>query len=242
MGRVVVAVCAIVCCAIGAARADEPPPPLDSPSTPTGPSTPPAQPTTVVQPAPQATPVERPVGADGFTVDRHGPILLGGFSHVDGNTSEYGALYLPLSLAFAPRLKIRISGGIHYQRDLVPDASDFVAWSWYEQSNLQYDWRLPVYSRKGDFAVAAEGGEGVGQLWVRWPDGPFMPPQWEQMTGVRVSAAVALEFFAHNGFVVLVQPLGLNKAVYHSPLPGPMWSYDDEVIVELTIAAGYRWR
>jgi hypothetical protein len=100
------------------AFADEPPPPVDSPIAP-DPLPPPVPPApdgagpspNEVGPA-QANAAATPapvVHDDGFTVDRHGIMLLGGFHFADGDRSQFVVVYVPLPLAAAPRLKLGVT-------------------------------------------------------------------------------------------------------------------------------------
>jgi hypothetical protein len=234
----------IIALAATSAFADEPLPPVDSP-------TPPPAPPPLVPAQPEGSPTyfgtqpppppARPIGSDGFSVDRHGLMLLGGFQLIDGDRSTYVVLYIPMALPKAPRLKLGVTGQLQYHRDIVP-GDDFVYWAYYLQVTPQYDWRLPIASSKGDFAIATEAGFGVGQLWARWPEAPFMPPGWEHVTGVTIHADAAFQFHAHNGLVASLQPLGFNKPVYVSDPPSPFWTTSTDVVFEMAIAAGYRWR
>lgn len=169
-------------------------------------------------------------------------MLLGGFQFANGERSQYGVLYIPLHVPQAPRLKLGITGSLEYHQSYVPDGADLIAWAYYVLAFPQYDWRLPIASSKGDFAIAVEGGFGVGQIWLRWPEAPYMPPGWEHVTGMTIHADAAFQFFAHNGFVFSFQPVGFSKPIYVSELPSPAWSVNYDAVFELAIAAGYRWR
>jgi hypothetical protein len=249
MGRVAM-VLSIITSLAAPALADEPPPPVDSPIPPDPVPPPVPRPpddsgsTDYLAPTPPPPPATAEnIGSDGFTVDRHGIMLLGGFRFTDGDRSQFLVVYFPLSLAAAPRLKLGLTGQLQYQRSILP-GDDLIAWVYYVQPMAQYDWRLPIKTSKGDFAIAAQGGLGVGQIRIQWPAEvtPSMMTYSEHMTVVTIHMDAAFQFHAHNGLVVSLQPIGLTKLINDPDPPSPMWTVNTETVYQFAIAGGFRWR
>jgi hypothetical protein len=177
-----------------------------------------------------------------WTVDRHGIMLLGGFDFVSGDRTEFAVIYFPIPLADAPRLKLGLTGSLQYQQQVVFGGEDIVVWAFYAQPMAQYDWKLPIVSSSGDFAIAAEGGPGFGQIWAKLPSGAYMPPGWEHVSFYTFGGDVAFQFHAHNGFVVSVQPFGFQVPLNHPSAPDPRWSVTADAAYVIALGAGYRWR
>lgn len=180
--------------------------------------------------------------ADGWTVDRDGLMLLGGFDFVSGERTQFAVLYVPIPLEDAPRLKLGLTGSLQYQQQVVLGGDDLILWAYYVQPMAQYDWRLPIVSKSGDFAIAAEGGPGFGQIWAKLPSGAFMPPGWEHITGYTFAADASFQFQAHNGLVVSLQPIGVTVPLNHPSAPDSRWTVSSQTAYVFALGAGYRWR
>jgi hypothetical protein len=198
------------------------------------------QPTTAQTSAPAPVATARP---DAYTVDRQGVILLGGFSYVDSDRSQYLEALVPLPLPFARRFKLALRGGfaIEYHYDFISQESAKLL-GYLLLPALQNDWRLPIESERGDFVVAAEAGVGFGQFWAKLPAAPYMPPNWESVSIAVARVATSMQFFAHSGLVVMVQPVGISVPLNEPKPPSPRWTVSAETAFELAIAAGYRFR
>jgi hypothetical protein len=199
-------------------------------------------PTTTPPIAPPTTSAAATAPSDDWTVDRHGLMLLGGFDFVSGERTQFAVLYIPMPLPGAPRFKLGLTGSLQYQQQIVLGGDDLILWAYYLQPMAQYDWRLPIVSSSGDFAIAAEGGLGFGQIWASLPSGAFMPPGWEHVTFYTLSADAAFQFHAHNGFVVSVQPVGFTMPLNRPSAPDPRWTVTADAAYIISIGAGYRWR
>ncbi len=206
-----------------------------------------AQPASEPPPPPPPPPLAAPAAvvstpSDEWTVDRHGVMLLGGFDFVSGARSQFAVVYVPIPLPGAPRFKLGLTGSLQYQQQVVIGGDDLILWAYYLQPMPQYDWRLPIESKFGDFAIAAEAGPGFGQVWVKLPSGAYMPPGWEHVSFYTFSADAAVQFHAHNGLVVSLQPVGFSVPLNHPSAPDPRWTVSADVAYIISLGAGYRWR
>lgn len=169
-------------------------------------------------------------------------MLVGGFEFSSGDREQFAVLYVPLPLEGFPRLKLGITGSLQYQQQVVFGGDDVIIWAYYAQPMAQYDWRLPIVSKSGDFAIAAEAGPGFGQVRAKLPSGPYMPPGWESVSVYTFGMDAAFQFHAHNGLVVSLQPFGVLVPLAHTSLPDSRWSANTDAAYLISLGAGYRWR
>lgn len=162
---------------------------------------------------------------------------------VDGENNESVVAYFPLALPKLPRLKLGLTGSVHYQRQILIGFGDIESWAWFVMPMVQYDWWLPIQTRVGDFVVAVEAGVGYGELWVKFPGQPFMPPAWEHVSAYAFRSDAQMQLHMHNGLVFAVQPIGTSVALVRSDLPSARWMLTGaDVVLVVGLGVGYRFR
>jgi len=175
------------------------------------------------------------------TVDRSGVRFLGGFTIADGGAAERLDIYVPLHLSGAPRLAVGVVLGFDYTHDSIPEVIEATAYGFAIYPSVTYDWRLPITSGSGDFLALAEAGVGLGVLRLKI-DEPFMPGRYQTLKAYAMRLAGAMQWHAHNGLVVSVQPLGLSIPLSTPEAPGPGWEVNSDLAYEFALLAGYQFR
>lgn len=145
------------------------------------------------------------------TVDRHGLVLLAGFVTDGNNGAPRIDLILPMPLASAPQFRVGLSAQYDHASAEIPDLA-ISAYAVAVGAKALYDWRLPIATYAGDFVVSVEGGPFLARVWLKI-DEPYMPGDYEGMTGLGLNLAASVQYRAHSGLIVSVQPLGLNVPI-----------------------------
>lgn len=213
----------VVLGAFGRAYAQSPPP-AASPAP-----TPPAQPTPAV--------VGRPLTE--HTVDRHGLVLLGGLSRSGDSSALRIDLVVPVPLASAPQLRIGFTAAYDHSSAQIPDLS-ISAYALGGGLYAAYDWRLPIATEAGDFVVSIDGGPDVGRLWLKVED-PSMPGSYDTISAIGLHVAGSLQYRAHGGLVLAVQPLGVAIPIAHTEIDASPFMVTSDVSWVGALLAGYQF-
>ncbi len=175
------------------------------------------------------------------TVDRHGLVVLAGIVANDASTIPRVDVILPVPLADAPQLRFGLSLGYDHISASAPDGTAADSYSGAIYPTAYYDWRLPIVTSAGDFVGSVEGGFGLAIARLKI-DEPFMPGTYKTLTAVAFRAAGSIQFRAHNGFVVSVQPLGIEVPVTTPDSPDPKFMVKASTQWEGALLCGYQFQ
>jgi len=183
--------------------------------------------------------IERPLSE--HTVDRDGLVLLGGVVTDGDNGALRVDVIKPMPLDSAPDFRVGISAEYDHSSVEIPDLA-ISGYAFALSLKALYDWRLPIATNAGDFVVSIEGGPFLAQVWLKI-DQPYMPGEYERMTGVGLSMAAAIQYRGHNGLVVSLQPLGLNVPIANTE-PGNTGAvtFTSDTEWEGALLCGYQFR
>jgi hypothetical protein len=193
------------------------------------------------QPAPvQATPV--PEARDrtrARTVDRRGPLVLGGIELAHSEAFWRLDAFKPLPLQSAPHFHVGVIASYAHQRAEIPELA-IEAYGFDIYPSVFYDWKLPIPTTSGDFVITAEGGLGVAFARIKL-DQPFMPGKFETVWATALHLASAAQFRARAGYVLSLQYVGLAIPVgeLHAP---PQYNLQSDAAYVLAFLAGYQFR
>ncbi|HEX5060778.1 MAG TPA: hypothetical protein VFV99_15525 [Kofleriaceae bacterium] len=175
------------------------------------------------------------------TVDRHGLVLLGGFSTDGDNSAPRVDIFMPMPMESAPQFRIGLSLSYDSDSASIPDLSVQLYGAGIELLGA-YDWRLPIATYSGDFVINVEGGPSVGRIWMK-VDMFDMPGEWDSVTGVGLGVASSVQYRAHNGFIASVQPIGIGIPIWHSdPGANNPFTINSDVSWQGALMVGYQWR
>jgi hypothetical protein len=213
----------VVLGSLGRAYAQSPPGTPSPPSATTG------------QPMPAV--VGRPLTE--HTVDRHGLVLLGGISRSGDSSALRVDLVVPVPLASAPQLRLGLTAQYDHSSAEIPDLS-ISAYGVGGGLYVAYDWRLPIATEAGDFVVSIDGGPDVGRLWLKVED-PSMPGSYDTITAVGLHVAGSLQYRAHGGLVIAVQPLGVAIPIAHTEIDASPFMVTSDVSWVGALLVGYQF-
>ncbi len=107
---------------------------------------------------------------------------------------------------------------------------------------VQYELRLPINVGHGELLVIAAGGIRRTDLWMKFPDQEFWPSTWESTTAYALRFTAGIEYRAHAGWIVSLQPLGIGVSTTPSP-PDPRWmTTTPKYAHPIALLAGYQFR
>jgi tetratricopeptide (TPR) repeat protein len=161
-------------------------------------------------------------------VPRYGFLVAGGIAFLPeaGGLAFRGDAGFPVLVTSRTYLRLLAVVTFDYQSE-----SDFKTYAIAPFATAQHGWF--VLSRpKGQLSLVAEAGVGPVFAWIKSPDLPYMPSEWQ--SDVRFGARLAglLEYQGRGGWLAAVQPLGLLLTVVDGDL---------EATLELALRFGYQW-
>ena len=177
-------------------------------------------------------------GVQRRTADRDGLVFMGGVAFsADSSWWRVDAL-MPLHVQQAPQLRAGVQLVYDHESAAIPELA-IEAYLFGIYPTATYDWRLPITSSAGDFVVTAEGGLGLSIARIKI-DQPFMPGNFETVQLVSLRVATAFQFRARAGYVISVQPLGVEVPLGDDA--PPQYNLTTDTIYELAVMAGYQLR
>jgi hypothetical protein len=106
----------------------------------------------------------------------------------------------------------------------------------------QYEWHLPFQPKRGEILLIIGAGLRRSQLWVKKPEEPFWPSQWESTTAYAFRLTPGLEYRAFSGLIVSFQP-SVGIPLNTPDPPDARWmTTTPERDLGVSLVAGYQFQ
>jgi hypothetical protein len=186
-----------------------------------------------------AKPVAEPTSARvRHTVLRGGAFVLGGLTYVDATVYGRIDLGVPAPLRRLPQLRAALVS----ETSAGTDSDQTLRRTLVLTPTAQYEWHLPFQPKRGEILLIIAAGLRRSQLWVKKPEEPFWPSQWESTTAYAVRLTPGLEYRAFSGLIVSFQP-SVGFPLNTPDPPDARWmTTTPERDLGVSLVAGYQFQ
>jgi hypothetical protein len=173
------------------------------------------------------------------TVQRGGVFVLAGLTRLDATAYGRVDLGFPAPLRSAPRMRAILVSELSYGTDADMTLNRNLALT----PELQYEWRLPFGTERGEVFLTGAAGLRRATLWVKRPDEPFWPSTWESTTAYALRVSGGIEYRGQSGLVIAFQPLSAGIPLNTPKPPDARYPMTKpETNYAMSIVAGYQFQ